>query len=38
MLQLVSFAGTEEEKLRIAKQINFKEEDRSRLEQCKRLK
>jgi len=34
----VSFAGTEEEKLRIVKQINLKEEDRRRLEQCKRLK
>jgi len=38
MLQLVSFTGTEEEKLRIVKQINLKEEDRRRLEQCKRLK
>jgi len=38
MLQLVSFAGTEEEKLRIVKQINLKEEDRRRFQQYKRLK
>jgi hypothetical protein len=38
MLQLVSFAGTKEEKLRIVKQINLKEEDRRRFQQYKRLK